>query len=163
MSYAIKTPDGFGVFKVVLNEDLPADPEDRIPRRVTHADFDVWEVDLSPLDAENVRQDFSVGTPPGWQLVDGVVVPHVIAAPPPTPMVPAAVTRRQLFLALLAMPTPVTRATLRAQLAGNEAALIEFDEAMDFRRNHPLVASLATALGYSSDQIDALFIAASKL
>lgn len=87
-----------------------------------------------------------------------------IANPPaPVVAVPAKVTRRQLFLALLAHDASLTRANLRASLAGNEAALIEFDEAIEFERSHPLVASLAASLGMSEADADNLFVIAATL
>lgn len=75
--------------------------------------------------------------------------------------VPATVTRRQLLLALNAQG--ITRAMIRTQLAGNEASLIEFDEAANFDRSHALVAGLAAALGLTSEQADDLYRAASVL
>ena len=77
------------------------------------------------------------------------------------PSVPWSVTRRQLFLWLLSTHG-VTRAQLRAMLT-TEAALIEFDEAQEFRREHPLVAQLAGALGMTAADVDAGFIAAAQL
>ena len=78
-----------------------------------------------------------------------------------TPPVPQSVTRRQLFLWLLANKN-VTRAQLRAMLS-TEAALIEFDEAQEFRRTHPLVGQLASALGMTEAQTDTAFTEASAL
>lgn len=77
--------------------------------------------------------------------------------------VPSPVTRRQLFLVLAGLPQPITRAALRAMLEGNEPALIEFDEALSFAREHPLIASLAGQLGLSDADVDDLFRAASQL
>jgi hypothetical protein len=75
--------------------------------------------------------------------------------------VPASVTRRQLFLWLNTQG--ITRAALRTQLAGNEAALIELEEATEFRRAHPLVAQLGQTLGLGATQIDDAFRAAALL
>jgi hypothetical protein len=85
---------------------------------------------------------------------------HALAHPPAEP-VPQSVTRRQLLLVLNA--SGVTRAAIRAQLAGNEAALIEFDEASSFDRSHPLVAQLGASLGMGAEQIDDMFRAAASL
>ncbi|MDF3058016.1 MAG: hypothetical protein K0R17_2231 [Rariglobus sp.] len=90
-------------------------------------------------------------------------------ATPPTPVVPVptVVTRRQLFLWLNTQGH--TRAALRSMLeaipdaTAREAALIEFDEARDFARTHPLINQLATALGFTSAQVDAGFTAAAAL
>ena len=79
------------------------------------------------------------------------------------PMIPDEVTRRQLFLVLLSLDPPITRETIRQMLAGNEAALVEFEEASTFKRDHPLVLGLAQQLGMTSEQVDALFIEAAKL
>lgn len=79
---------------------------------------------------------------------------------PPLP-VPASVTRRQLLLALY--PLGVTREAIRAQIGANEAALIDFDEALTFERTHPLVGQLASALGMNTEQVDAIFRAAAQL
>lgn len=87
---------------------------------------------------------------------------YAIANPPAFPNpVPASVTRRQLFLWLNGLG--ITRAALRTQLAGNEAALIELEEATEFQRAHPLVAQLGQTLGLNSAQIDDAFRAAALL
>ncbi len=100
----------------------------------------------------------------GW-LWDG----H-LASPPPTPVpvsrVPATITRAQAKLALLAaglldsvQPTinaiadPVQRA----------AAQIEWDDRLTFERSNPTLVALATAMGMTSDELDALFVAAASL
>lgn len=83
-----------------------------------------------------------------------------IANPAPAPVpVPSRVTRRQLFLALIAINPALTRDALRSQLAA-ESARIEFDEDLEFHRAHPLVASLATTLGLDADDV---FRAAAQL
>lgn len=87
-------------------------------------------------------------------------IAYAMANPSPAP-VPASVTRRQLFLWLNAQG--ITRAALRTQLAGNEAALIELEEATEFERTHPLVAQLGAALGLDASEIDDAFRAASAL
>lgn len=83
------------------------------------------------------------------------------AANPRLAEVPTSVTRRQLLLALVGIG--VTRSAIRAQIGDNEAGLIEFDEASTFDRTHPLVASLATALGMTSSQVDDLYRTAATL
>jgi hypothetical protein len=87
-------------------------------------------------------------------------IAHAMANPPAAP-VPSTVTRRQLFLWLNAQG--ITRAALRTQLAGNEAALIELEEATEFQRSHPLVAQLGATLGLTSAQIDDAFRGAAAL
>jgi hypothetical protein len=80
--------------------------------------------------------------------------------------VPGSVTRRQLLLWLNARG--VTRAGIRQVLAGlpvdaRESASIEFDEAKDFDRSHPLVSQLGAAFGLSSADIDEGFRIAAYL
>ncbi len=82
MHYAIKTPDGLGLFRVVLDGALPDGP---LPAGKTPADCDMWPVE--PTIPAGFRQDVTQGTPRGWQLVAGVVSPILAAIPviPPTP------------------------------------------------------------------------------
>lgn len=81
------------------------------------------------------------------------------------PVVPRAVTMRQARLALLgagvlasvdaainAMPEPT-----------KSAARIEWEYSQEVQRHNGFVAALGPALGMSSAQIDALFVAAAKL
>jgi hypothetical protein len=92
----------------------------------------------------------------GWDLVD--LTPEEIRARE----VPATVTRRQLFL-MVFREKGISRGQIKSLLAGNEEALIELEEAQQFERNHPLIESLATALGLSSAEVDELFKAAAAL
>ncbi len=109
-----------------------------------------------------VAQEEDYVGPVQYPEVDDAVLAAAIENPPaPVIPVPASVTRRQLLLVL--NTNGVTRAAVRAMLAGNEAALIEFDEASEFRRDHPLVGQLGTALGMSAGQIDSMFVNAATL
>ena len=70
------------------------------------------------------------------------------------------ITRRQLRLALLNR-FGVTAAQVEAQIAAmpgtpaqREAAMIEWQDAPEYRRDHPLVATLGAALGLTEAQID---------
>lgn len=92
----------------------------------------------------------------GWDLVD--LTPEEIAARD----MPAGVTRRQLFL-IVYREKGISRAQIKALLAGNEEALIELEEAQQFERRHPLVESLGAALGLSAGEVDELFKAAAVL
>jgi hypothetical protein len=129
-----------------------------------------------------VREGVNV-LPPGFDLLlenkaeyEAYCAPMIEAAmaiglanqpPPPPPSVPETVTRRQLFLWLNSVG--ITRAAIRAQLAAipdetqREAALIEFDEAQEFARTHPLVVQLGQSLGFTNEQIDDGFRAAAAL
>lgn len=79
---------------------------------------------------------------------------------------PAAVTPRQLRLALLSQG--ITGEHIAEVIAGlpegqREAARIEWEYALEIRRDHPLVAGFAAALGKSGEEIGALFRAAGRL
>jgi len=92
---------------------------------------------------------------------DEVLIAAIENPPVQVPEVPQEVTRRQLFLVLNA--SGITRAQIRAMLDGNEAALIEFEEALTFQRAHPLIGQLGTAMQLDGDDIDDLFRAAAGL
>ena len=81
--------------------------------------------------------------------------------PPPPPVVPSAVTMRQARLALLA--AGLLDAVETAIMGAGPAAKIEWDYATEVQRASGLVPAMATALGLTEDQIDALFIAAAAL
>ena len=101
-----------------------------------------------------------VATPSVADLAAALATPRT---PPAAPVVvPTEVSRRQLFRALLEFNPALTRAAIRAQLTA-EADLIEFDEALEFRRDHPLIARLGEMLGITSAQADAIFIRAAQL
>ena len=79
-------------------------------------------------------------------------------APPAPPLVPA-ITARQLRLALLGLG--LTGAQVEAQIAAmpgtpaqREAAMIEWEYATTYQRDHPLVVMLGAALGLTEAQID---------
>jgi hypothetical protein len=80
------------------------------------------------------------------------------SAPPAPPLVPA-ITARQLRLALLGLG--LTGAQVEAQIAAmpgtpaqREAAMIEWEYATTYQRDHPLVVMLGAALGLTEAQID---------
>lgn len=84
------------------------------------------------------------------------------AAPPP---VPVEVTMRQARLALLAAGklTLVDSAIAAMPEPQKSAALIEWEYSNAVQRHNGFVAALGPALGMTSADIDALFIAASKI
>ncbi len=80
------------------------------------------------------------------------------SAPPAPPLVPA-ITARQLRLALLGLG--LTGAQVEAQIAAmpgtpaqREAAMIEWEYATTYQRDHALVGMLGAALGLTTAQID---------
>lgn len=94
-------------------------------------------------------------------------IAHALANPPPAP-VPASVTRRQLLVALFTA-TGVKDTDILASLAAipdaatRYVATVEFTQASEFQRNHPLVAQLASQLSLTTEQVDDIFRAAAML
>lgn len=89
------------------------------------------------------------------------LTPEEIATlPPPAPPAMPTITRRQLRLALLTR-FGVTAAQVEAQIAAmpgtpieREAAMIEWQDATTYERNHRLIVALGAALGLTTAQID---------
>lgn len=83
----------------------------------------------------------------------------------PAPRVPAAVTMRQARLALLGanLLSSVDTAIDALPEPTKSAARIEWEYSNELQRGNALVAALTPALGLTSEQVDALFIAASAL
>jgi hypothetical protein len=114
-------------------------------------------------DVQQVADDAPTPAAP-WEIMSVEDFDAWQAAQPPLQSpapVPQSVTRRQLLLALNAQG--ITRAAIRIQLNAiadatqREASLIEFDEAGDFDRDHPLVAQLGAAFGLDAAAIDNLY------
>lgn len=86
---------------------------------------------------------------------------------PPAPLapVPEAVSPRQARLALLGigMLSAVEQALASVPGPQGEAARIDWEYATEVRRDSPLIAALAPALGLTSEQVDDLFRAAEGL
>jgi hypothetical protein len=79
--------------------------------------------------------------------------------------VPSEVTMRQARLALLGAGVlgAVTAAINGLQEPQRSAALIEWEYSSTVKRQQPLVLALGPALGLSTEQLDALFVAAAQL
>jgi hypothetical protein len=79
----------------------------------------------------------------------------------------APCTQRQIRLWLLSQG--ITGEALRTMIGAmpdatqREAALIEFEYATEYRRDHPLVTMFGTELGLTEEQIDDAFVAATNL
>ena len=82
-----------------------------------------------------------------------------------TRVVPSAVTMRQARLALLAAGKLNEVISAINQLSGaeKEAALIEWEYSSEVQRHNGFVSLIGPALDMTEEQIDDLFIAASKL
>jgi hypothetical protein len=92
----------------------------------------------------------------GWRLVGGEWI-----APEPEPTEPAQLaplTARQLRLGLLKInikPADVAAAIAALPADQRDQAEIEWDYASEYRRDHPLIATLGDSFGLTADQIDA--------
>lgn len=85
---------------------------------------------------------------------------------PVVPAVPVSVSMRQAKHALLAADLLDAADQAIAEIpdaTARRAAQIDWTSATDVRRDWPLVASIALALGLTDQQIDALFVSASQL
>lgn len=98
-----------------------------------------------------------------WITDDPVAVQRIIDEYRPD--VPSAVTARQARLALLGAGLLAAVESKLATIPGPQgaAALIEWEYASEIQRQSPLIEALGPLLGLTSDQIDALFIAAKEL
>ena len=87
------------------------------------------------------------------------------APAPPKPIVPQTVTMRQARLALLNAKLLSQVNSAIAAMTGDQgdSARIEWEFSSEVKRTQPMVVALGPALGLSSQQIDALFIAAAVL
>ena len=67
-----------------------------------------------------------------------------------------SLTKREVFLALY-KDKGITPEQIKAQITSPEA-LIEFEYANDYYRGNPLINAIGQSLGYTSEQMDELFI-----
>ena len=67
-----------------------------------------------------------------------------------------SLTKREVFLALY-KDKGLTPSDVRAQISDTQA-LIEFDYATEYFRGNPLIEQIGNMLGYSSQDLDYLFI-----
>ena len=114
---------------------------------------------------ERIDGPMPVITLGGMTRIDGVLTysqaradEHIAASRPP---VPAQVTMRQARLALLG--AGLLDAVQTAITSAGPAAKIEWEYAAEVQRSSGLVPAMATALGMTAAQIDALFIAAAAI
>ena len=126
--------------------------QDEVVTNVAVAEGDTWPFE------EVLAVVIPVGLPVGigWGYTGG----QFVAPPsPPAPIVP--VTPRQIRMAL-------TRAGLRATVeavvaAGDQDLKDWYEYSTEFNRDNPLVEQMATAIGQTSAQIDALWVLAAGL
>lgn len=102
---------------------------------------------------------------PMYQALMNEIAATYVPPPPPSPVVPDAVTMRQARLALLGagLLDDVDAAISSLPSPQKEAAAIEWEYAQEVQRHHGLVPAMAQALGMTEAQIDGLFISAAAL
>lgn len=93
--------------------------------------------------------------------IGGAAVVQLMRPAPAEPIVPV-VTRRQALRALFeaGLLASVEAAINALSEPARTAARIDWDNATEFRRDFPLLAQLAAAIGLSDAQVDALFVIA---
>lgn len=81
------------------------------------------------------------------------------------PSVPQSVTMRQARLAMLQAGILDDVEALIASMPGDDgrAARIDWEYALEVRRDWPLIAALAQQMSLTSEQVDELFIAAASI
>jgi hypothetical protein len=122
--------------------------------------------------AEVADNDFPVADPLFWiDCSDEIVADQyyfdpsseeiLIVPQEPKDIIPSVVSMRQARLALLAAGHLET--VNNAISSMEQASQIEWEYATEVKRNSPLVASLATLLNLSPEDLDSLFVTASTL
>ena len=103
-----------------------------------------------------------------WQC-DGAQIPFTIAGnigeivdftPIEKAEVPSQITPRQCRLQLLSLGLLDEVETMGN---ANREMQIWFEYSLDFQRNHPMIETMALQLGLTQDDLDEMFIEASKL
>lgn len=103
-----------------------------------------------------------------WQC-DGAQIPFTIAGnigeivdftPIEKAEAPSQITPRQCRLQLLSLGLLDEVETMGS---ANREMQIWFEYSLDFQRNHPMIEAMAVQLGLTQDNIDTMFIEASKL
>ena len=98
-----------------------------------------------------------------WKLVNGVVTKT--AFPPVAPVVPSVVSRRQGLRALYELGLTAQVEALINGIPGAEGdrARIDWREAQEIRRDHPLIDYAKANIPLTDEQVDQLFILADSL
>ncbi len=88
-----------------------------------------------------------------------------VVVPAPAPAVPESVTMRQCRIALLDAGLLDAVQSSIATMPGTEGerARIDWEYALEVRRDWPLIAYMAGDLGLTDEQVDGLFVAASAI
>lgn len=97
----------------------------------------------------------------GNKIIRDMTPEEIAEAEARTPAVPVSVSR---FQAKAAMLQAGMLDQVEALIAGGDAVTqLAWAEAVEYRRDSPLINSLAAAMDMTAEQVDALFIAAAKV
>lgn len=112
-----------------------------------------------------IEPEFAYLLPAGCTEITEEEAEAIRIANTPALQAPKRVTMRQARLVLLNAGLLSAVNTAIANMPGieGEAARIEWDYSNEVVRNQPLTLSLASALGLTPEQMDALFVQASTL
>jgi hypothetical protein len=140
----------------------------RITDRAMESPVVAFDIRASTHSAVNVPQpDIWVGggalawNGEAWEIADQEAYDAALAALQPAIAFPT-ISRRQLRLGLLSIG--VTADDVEAEIATiadaqeRAAALIEWQDASAYERDHPLIAQVADALGLPAEQVDDLWL-----
>lgn len=127
---------------------------------------------VAALGYAELEYDPQPSVAPGEQLQPGEIredggryVQGWVVVPAPAPEVPQSVTMRQCRIALLDAGLLDAVQSSIATMPGveGERARIDWEYALDVRRDWPLIDGLGSQLGLTEQQIDELFIAAAAV
>lgn len=88
---------------------------------------------------------------------------EAFTAPTVTPSIPSSVTPLQAKAALLAVGKLSIVQTLMNDPNTDPLIVLAWNNAMEFRRDSPMLLGLAEVFGWSSEDLDNLFISASEI
>jgi hypothetical protein len=114
-----------------------------------------YEASFAPAGAATLVA--SAEAQPGWGWDGEAFIPPAIAEPELPPLGP--ISRRQMRLTLLAhgLLELVEPAIANLPEPERSAALIEWQDASEYQRDHPLIEQIGGALQLSPEQVDALW------
>ncbi|GEM_PF-866833 len=127
---------------------------------------------VSGLGYVELEYDPQPSVAPGEQLQPGEIredggryVQGWVVAPAPAPAVPESVTMRQCRIALLDAGLLEAVQSSIATMPGveGERARIDWEYALEVRRDWPLISYMAGDLGLTDEQVDGLFMAAAAI
>lgn len=129
---------------------------------MTVAIYSVWDADHTTQNQIVADEAFVEAAYPGrWELVGPMPEPPAVA-----PILPP-LSRRRLRLGLLSIGirAPDIEAVIAAipDAEAREWAMIEWQDASEYERNHPLIADVAETLHLPAEQVDALWLWAAGL